>query len=144
MQNQSKVAKSQLMGNLFVLITSDLYEFPLFSQTSNFEKSNIQTLHCRLGHLHINNIMKLIIMLSGLEMPESINNFFCETCVLAKQVKHISKIPAIRAEIPREIIYTDLVCPITPTGHDKSKYGLLLTDDATCATIGVLLKEKVR
>lgn len=144
MQNQSKVAKSQLMGNLFVLITSNLYEFALFSQTSNFEKSNIQTLHCRLGHLYVNNIMKLILMLSGLEMLESINNFFCKTCVLGKQVKHIFKILVIRAEIPREIIHTDLFGPITLTGYEKSKYGLLLTDDATLQQQACFPRKKVR
>lgn len=142
MQDQSEVAMCQLMGNLFILSTSDLYEFALLSQSSRVNRPDIQTLHRRLGYLHVDNIMKLISMSTGLEMPDSITKFFCETCVFAKQVKHIAKGPATRALVPGEVIHTDLVGPITPTGYDGSKYGLLLTDDATRATTGVLLKEK--
>lgn len=91
MQNQSEVAKGQLMGNLFVLLTSDLYKFALFSHTASVEKPNIQILHHRLDQLHVDNIMKLIPMSSGLEMPESMIKFFCETCVLAKQVNTLLK-----------------------------------------------------
>lgn len=72
------------MDNLFVLITSNLYKFALLSQTSSLERPNIQILHCRLGHVHIDNIIKLIPLLSGLKMSKSRNIFFCETYVLAK------------------------------------------------------------
>lgn len=78
-------------------------------------------------------------------MPDSITKFFCKTCILAKQVKHIAKSPATRALIPGEVIYTDLVRLITPTGYDGFKYDLFLTDNAICATTGVLfLKNKVK
>ena len=72
------------MGNLFVLVTSDLYEFALFSQTSSIEKPNIQILYYRLSHLYVDNIIKLISILSSLEMPKSMNKFFCEIFILAK------------------------------------------------------------
>lgn len=46
---------------------------------------------------------------------------YYETCILAKQVKHISKGPATRAEILRKIIHTDLVGPVIPTWYDRLK-----------------------
>ncbi len=75
-------------------------------------------------------------------MPNSISKFFYETFVLAKQAKHISKSPATRALLPEKRINTDLVGPITPIGYDSSKYGLLLTDDASRTNTGVPLKNK--
>ncbi len=130
------------MGNVFILSTNNLYEFALLSQISNVTKPDLETIHRRLGHLNVDSIIKLISMSTGIEMPKSISKFFCETCVLAKQAKHISKSPATRALLPGERINTDLVGPITPIGYDGFKYGLLLTDDASCTTTGVLLKNK--
>lgn len=54
-------------------------------------------------------------MSSSLEIPKNINKFFCKTCVLAKQVKHIFKIPLIKAKVLEEIIHIDLVSFITLT-----------------------------
>lgn len=142
MQDQSEVAVSKLMGNLFIFSTNNLYEFALLSQISNVVKSDIETIHRRLGHLKVDNIIKLISMSTGIEMPNSISKFFCETCVLAKQAKNISKGPAIRALLPEKRIHTDLVGSITLIGYDDSKYGLLLTNDALRTTTGVLLKNK--
>lgn len=75
-------------------------------------------------------------------MAESIIKFFYETCVLAKQVKYISKIPTIRTKVLKEIIYIDLVDLITLTGYDRSKYGLFLIDNVIYAITDVLFKEK--
>lgn len=41
MQNQSEVVKSQLMGNLFIFINSNLYKFALLKQTSGIKILNI-------------------------------------------------------------------------------------------------------
>lgn len=142
--DQSKVIVGQLMRSLFILSTIDLLEFALFSQSSNVNKPDIKILYYQLGHLHIDNIIKLVFISTRLEMPDSIiqSQLFYWTYIFAKQVKHISKSPVTRAKTPREIIHTDLVGPITPTGYDGSKYGLLLTDDATRATAEILLREK--
>ena len=130
------------MGNLFILFTNDLYEFALLLQILNVTKPDLKTIHCRLDHLNVDSIIKLISMPTGIEMPNSISKFFYEICVLAKQAKHISKCPAIRALLPGKRIYTDLVGPIIPMGYDGSKYGLLLTDDALRTTTKVFFKNK--
>lgn len=75
-------------------------------------------------------------------MSDSINKFFCETYILIKQVKHISKILAIRVEVLREIIYTDIVDSITSTRYHWSGYDLHLINYATYTTTKVLFKEK--
>lgn len=98
-----------LMGNLFILSTSNLYKFALLSQNSHVDRPDIQILYCQLSYLHVDNIMQLISMSMGLKMPDSITKFFCETCVLVKQVKHIAKCLATMALIPGEVIHTDLV-----------------------------------
>ncbi len=64
-------------------------------------------------------------MSTGIEMPNRISKFFCETCMLAKKAQHISKYLATRALLPGERINTDLVRPITPIGYDGLKYCLL-------------------
>lgn len=82
-------------------------------------------------------------MSTGLYILDSITKFFYETFVITKQVKHIAKDLAIKAFITGEIIYTDLVGPISPSiGYDGSKYSLLLIENATRTTTEVLLREK--
>ena len=130
------------MGNLFIFSTNDSYEFALFSQISNVTKPDIKTIHRCLGHLNVDGIIKLISMSTKIEMPNNISKFFCKTCVLAKQAKHISKSLAIRVLLPRERIHIDLVGSITSIEYDGSKYDLLLIDDALRTTTGVLLKNK--
>ncbi len=85
------------MCNLFILSTNDSYELGLLSQISNFTKPDLEIIHRRLGHLNVDSIIKLISMFTGIEMPNSISKFFCETFVIAKQAKHISKGLATRA-----------------------------------------------
>ncbi len=97
------------MGNLFILFTNDSYEFALLSQISNVTKPDMETIHCRLGHLNVDSIIKLIAMSTGIEMPNSMTKFFCEIYVFANQAKYISKGPATTALFPGEKIYTHLV-----------------------------------
>lgn len=142
MQNQSEIAINKLMGNLFILFTNDLYEFTLLSQISNVTKPDIEIIYRRLNHLNIDSIIKLISISTGIEMPNNISKFFCETYMLAKQAKHISKDLAIKVLFRGERIHTDLVRSITSIRYNGSMYGLLLTDDALRTTTKVLLKNK--
>lgn len=142
MEDQSKVTIGKLMGNLFILSTNDLCEFALLSQILNVTKSDIKTIYHCLGHLNVDSIINLISIFTRIEMLNSISKFFCKTCVLAKQAKHILKNPATKALFPGKRIYTDLIGPITFIGYDGSKYSLLLTDDALHTTTGVFLKNK--
>lgn len=86
--------------------------------------------------------MKLIFMSTGLEILDNITKFFFRTYVITKQVKHIAKSPATRTLIFGEVIHIDFVRPITPTGYNRSKYSLLLIDDAIRIITEVLFNEK--
>ena len=142
MQDQLEFAISKLMGNLFILSTNDLYEFALLSQISNVTKPDIETIRCRLSHLNVNSIIKLISMSTRMEMLNSISKFFYKICVFVTQAKHISKNPITKTLLPEKRIYTDLVGPITSIGYNGSNYDLFLIDDALRTTMGVLLKNK--
>ena len=67
MEDQSEVAVGKLMGNLFILSTNDLYEFALLSQISNVTNLDLEAIHCRLGYLNVDSIIKLIYISKGIE-----------------------------------------------------------------------------
>ncbi len=67
MEDQSEVAVGKLMGNLFILSTNNLYEFTLLSQISNVTKPDLEAIHCRLGYLNVDSIIKLIYISKGIE-----------------------------------------------------------------------------
>lgn len=132
------------MGSLFVLQTNEAQDFAMVTKAAQniWQKSTWELLHALLGHLSIDGIRKLSKMAIGLEIPSEPVSFFCEPCVFAKQVRHISHQPSERETQALARVYTDLIGPITPTGYDGSRYCLLLTDDATRMTEGELFKSK--
>lgn len=52
-----KVVVKQLIGNFFLSII-DLPDFVFLLQNSNLNKLDVNTIHCNLGHMHIDNIIK--------------------------------------------------------------------------------------
>lgn len=72
------------MSNFFIFITSNLYKFTLFLQIFNIKKSNIQILYYCLGHLYIDNIIKLILISNDLKILESIIKLFYKIYIFAK------------------------------------------------------------
>lgn len=52
-------------------------------------------------------------------MFDSINKFFYENCIFAKQVKYNSKILFSKVEVFEETIHTDIVNYITQIGYDR-------------------------
>ena len=81
-------------------------------------------------------------MFKELEMLDSIPQIFCKICMLPKQIKYILSIFAKNRFFPGDMIHTDLVGHMSTTTYDRSKYKLLLMDDATHATTEILLKKK--
>lgn len=102
----------------------------------------METIHYYLDNLNIDSIIKLISISIEIEIPNNILKFFCEIYILAKQVKYISNAPTIKALLPEKRIYTDLIGLFIPIGYDNSKYGLLLINDVSNTTTGVILKNK--
>ena len=81
-------------------------------------------------------------MTTGLQILANPPVFFCEPYVLAKQIRHVLRISSNREIEALAMVHIDLIGPIMPTGYDRSKYCLLLTDDATRVTDGELFKTK--
>lgn len=88
--------------------------------------------------------MKLAFMSIGLEMFDNMPQFFRETFILAKQVKHISKRPATKALCLGNVIHTDLVGPITPTGSelplDSSAKNIRFSNEMSMRTLNEALE----
>lgn len=84
MQDQSKVAVSKLIENLFIFSTSNFSEFALFSQISNVTKSDIELIHCHLGHFNINSMIKMIPIFIGIEISNNVSKFLYEIYEFAK------------------------------------------------------------
>lgn len=69
-------------------------------------------------------------MVTRIKIPANPPVFFCESCVLTKQIRHISHKPGNRETKALAMVHTDLIGSITPMGYDGSKYCFFLTDDA--------------
>ena len=81
-------------------------------------------------------------MTTGLDILAELPSFFCQPCVLAKQVRHVLHQPSERETQAFAMVHTDLIGPITPGRYDGSKYYLFLIDNAICVTEGELFKSK--
>lgn len=89
--------------------------------------------HERLGHLNIKYIKELFTknLVSGISITDINDNFFCESCVYAKQhklkfqntEKHVSK--------PGELISSDVCGPMSEDSIGGSKYYVLFKDNYT-------------
>lgn len=84
----------------------------------------------QLGPVGIEAIKKLDKMVTRIKIPANPPVFFCESCVLTKQIRHISHKPGNRETKALAMVHTDLIGSITPMGYDGSKYCFFLTDDA--------------
>ena len=133
-----------LVGSLFVWQTNEAQDFAMVTKEvqTTAQKTTWEFLHARLGQLSIEGIKKLSKITTGFEIPLEHPSFFCELCVLAKQVRHVSHQPSKRETQTLAMVDTNLIGPITTTGYDSFMYCLLLTDDATRITEGELFKTK--
>ncbi|CAN6560926.1 unnamed protein product [Malus baccata var. baccata] len=89
--------------------------------------------HRRLGHLNMNALMQLqehdmVTGLPGLRM----NFTVCEGCVIGKHFRDVfPKETNWRAELPLELIYTDICGPMQTPTKAGNKYFITFTDDCT-------------
>jgi transposase InsO family protein len=104
--------------------------------------ASIETWHRRLGHLNYESVKHLAQMSSGMDLTGQEEQGHCEPCSLSKLQRAYSRTPSQRAEGVFELIHSDLVGPITPTGYDGARYYVTFTDDYTRLTRVFILKEK--
>ncbi len=143
-KTDAEIGICMFVGSLFVLQTNEEQDFAMVTRAvqTTAQKTTWEFLHSRLGHLSIEGIKKLSKITTGFEIPLEHPSFFCELCVLAKQVRHVSHQPSKREIQTLAMVDTNLIGPIKTTGYDGYRCFLLLTDDATCITEGELFKTK--
>jgi transposase InsO family protein len=103
---------------------------------------SIETWHRRLGHLNYASVKHLAQMSNGMDLTGQEEQGLCKPCSLSKLQRAYTRTPSQRAEGVFELIHSDLVGPITPTGYDGARYYVTFTDDYTRLTRVFTLKEK--
>lgn len=99
---------------------------------STTESQPIQVWHQRLGHVNFEKIKKIETsgVVNGLSISSSNVPKFCEGCVFGKH--HRQPFPTNgrhRAKRVGEIIYSDLVGPVSVTSPGGARYFVIFNDD---------------
>ena len=110
-RNSKLLAVGELQGKLYILKIVEHYMNVAKEQSFD---SDLNLWHCRLGHLGIYNVMKLVEndMVDGIGNVTG-ENQFCEACMMTK--KHRCSFPkgvSLRAKEPFKIIHSDVCGPI--------------------------------
>jgi transposase InsO family protein len=100
--------------------------------------------HRRMGHMHFDNLVKVIKREAVGEMPQIMKptNTLCKHCQQGKQTKTRFKSKEYSTTKPLEIVHIDLVGPTTTKGLKGERYFMLLVDDYTRMTAVFFLKNK--
>jgi len=136
-QNGITLGYAPLDGGLFSLQLANM----MFAASVTAPPS-IETWHRRLGHLNYESVKHLARMSNGMDLTGQEEQGHCEPCSLSKLQRAYTRTPSQRAEGVFELIHSDLVGPITPTGYDGARYYVTFTDDYTRLTRVFILKEK--
>lgn len=110
--------------------------------TSN--KNDIVDWHRKLGHIGVQNLIKLTTMSEGIKIPNEQKelNSACEICLKAKQTRFPFKTVRTRATRPLEIVHTDVCGPIEPSTWNNKKYFVSFLDDYTHFVMIYLIEGK--
>ncbi len=97
-RTDAEIGINKLVGSLFVLQTNKAKNFAMVIKAvqKTGQKPTWGLLYACLGHLSIERIKKLSKITTGFEIPSKHPSFFCEPCVLAKQVGYMSHQPSER------------------------------------------------
>ena len=140
-RNSKLLAVGVIRGKLYVLkIMEDQVNI-----ASEELESDLFLWHCRLGHLGMDNVIKLANgnMVKGIGHVSSDSKPFCEGCVMGKQ--HRCPYPkgiSYRAKEPFELIHSDVCGPMSESSIGGSRYYVTFIDDFTRYTCVYFLKNK--
>ena len=128
-------------SNMFPLCLSNLGTFSLKEDSV----MTTQLWHERFGHLNLKSLYYLSKrnMIHGLPKVLKSDNIFCEACVLGKQHRQqFPKMKSWRADVPLQLVYSDICGPMSVPSLNKNLYFLLFVDDATQMSWVFFLREK--
>lgn len=97
-------------------------------RAASISKADINCVHQRLGHLHIDGIKQLFKQ-EGHTVPDTHSFTHCEPCSLAKSTMIICRKAHTRADTPFQKVHIDLCGKTTVTGIGNKSYYLIITDD---------------
>ena len=110
-RNSKPLAVGVIRGKLYVLKTME----DQVNIASEKLESDLFLWHCRLGHLGMDNVIKMARgnMIKGIEHLSSENKPFCEGCAMEKQHRcPYPKGTSYRATEPFELIHSDVCGPM--------------------------------
>lgn len=110
-------------------------------------ENNLNILHRRLGHLNMNDTIKLVKnhMVDGIKNVNTSQSDadFCESCKLGKQTRlPFKNSTSGRSKRPLELIHSDVVGPITPDSYNDCRYIVTFIDDYTHFAMIYVIKSK--
>lgn len=106
--------------------------------------AKLKTWHERYGHLNFNDLhkLKVINMVTSLDIPVKMTAIPCETCNRAKIHALPHRHSETRAKNTLELIHMDICGPMSVTSMGGARYFATFIDDYTRYTEVVMLKKK--
>lgn len=122
-----------------------VYKLPMdvkFVLLSKQAKIDLITWHRRLGHVNFIDL-KRILRSANIEFEDrNMDNFVCESCVMAKHARQPFKHKGKRASKVLEIIHSDVCGPMEQMSLGGAKYFVTFIDDFSRETAVYLMKAK--
>lgn len=104
------------------------------------EKNNLLTWHEKMAHQNIKQVER-VLKINDVRVVQN-SNFFCESCILSKQIRKSFKSSNTKSSKVGEIIHADLCGPMEVNSLGGSKYFLLIKDDYSHYRFVYFLKYK--
>ena len=89
----------------------------------------MKLLHHCLTHLNVQNITKLLSIVTELFIKNAVMSDVCKPCAQGKQIREQSHTSATRAKNLFNLMHIDLIELIHSQEYDRSSYALMITDD---------------
>lgn len=102
---------------------------------SMFISQPIKVLHKWLTHLNIQDVKKLILMITGIQIKNDYMSDICRECVDEKHSWNMLHKLETQAKNSCKLIHVDLMSSITSTEYNSYKYILILINDYFRASI---------
>jgi hypothetical protein len=106
-------------------------------------KNNLQKWHERLGHLNVNEILKMNNANNMFNTNSAEKNFTCEACIYGKQCKFTYNKSLRNGQLtPGHLVYSDVCGPMSQSSVQRAKYFVLFKDAASSYRYVYFIKHK--
>lgn len=129
------------------LQSNNLYELKMKTIQSPMcnivQKLDLKTWHERLGHLNVNEIMKMCKnnVITGVDLSD-IDRFVCEGCAYGKHARLPFRESNRKLEQPGDVVYSDVCGPFSVPSIQGMKYFVIFKDAVTSLTYVYFIKNK--